>query len=102
MNEIKRDGQNVSVTLNGDLIASVANVLRTDLSEIIAAEPVNLTIDLTSAEIVDSVGIGVIIATHNSVEKHGGTLKVVNVQEDIYDLLCTMRLNNHFEILKRV
>ncbi|MCP3925332.1 MAG: STAS domain-containing protein [Desulfobacterales bacterium] len=100
MNEIKRDGDNVSVIPEGNLIASVANVLRTDLSEVLDDKPVNLTIDLNESEMVDSVGIGVIIATHNSVAKNGGTLRVINVKEDIYDLLCTMRLNNHFEILK--
>lgn len=102
MNEIKRDGENVYVTPEGNLLASVANVLRTDLSDIIKDKPINLTIDLNESEILDSVGIGVIIATHNSVEKNGGTLRVINVKEDIYDLLCTMRLNNHFEILKSV
>jgi anti-anti-sigma factor len=102
MNEIKRDGENVYVIPEGNLLASVANVLRTDLSDIIKDKPVNLTIDLKESEILDSVGIGVIIATHNSVEKNGGTLRVINVKEDIYDLLCTMRLNNHFEILKSI
>jgi anti-sigma B factor antagonist len=49
---------------------------------------------------VDSVGIGVIIATHNSLNKVGGKLKVTNITKDIYTLFTTMRLDRHFTVEK--
>jgi anti-anti-sigma regulatory factor len=49
---------------------------------------------------VDSVGIGVIIATHNSLDQKGGKLRVINIADDIYGLFSTMRLDRHFSVEK--
>ena len=55
--------------------------------------------DLDGVELIDSIGMGLLIAAHNSLMKNGGKLKVVNPSEDILRLLRTMRLDKHFEVL---
>ena len=57
-----------------------------------------LTLDLSKVEMVDSVGLGVIIATYNSLNKKEGKLEVINVSEEIYGLFKAMRLDQHFEV----
>jgi anti-anti-sigma regulatory factor len=47
---------------------------------------------------VDSVGIGVIIAVYNSLSQANRQLKVVNVAQDIFGLFSTMRLNRRFTV----
>lgn len=47
---------------------------------------------------VDSVGIGVIIAAYNSLSQSNRQLKVINVAQDIYGLFSTMRLNRRFTV----
>ena len=57
-------------------------------------------IDMSGLNMVDSVGIGVIIATFNSLKKTGGEFKLSNVSKDIFSLFSTMRLDQHFSIKK--
>jgi anti-anti-sigma regulatory factor len=47
---------------------------------------------------VDSVGIGVIIASHNTLNQADRKLKVINVTKDVYGLFTTMRLNRRFTV----
>jgi anti-sigma B factor antagonist len=83
---------------NKDIIAPMAEDFRKKLLTLLEQGIVDLTIDLAGAETVDSVGLGVLIATHNSVEKAGGSLTIKNVSRNIYTLFNTMRLDQHFEV----
>ena len=81
-----------------DIIASGAEDLKIKLLELVKKGLKELIIDLTGVEIVDSVGLGVVISTHNSLNNTGGKLKIINASEDIYRLFQTMRLDQHFEV----
>ncbi|SCY03089.1 STAS domain-containing protein [Desulfoluna spongiiphila] len=100
MSEIIRDENSVTIRPGRDIVASMAGEFRSELNGEIAEDLEELTIDLKGVEMVDSVGIGVIIATHNTLDQHGATLKVINIAEDIYGLFTTMRLDRHFTIEK--
>lgn len=100
MSIIKKDGNQVIVKPGKDVVASMANEFRAELNSQIQESPSELVIDLSGVEMVDSVGIGVIIATHNSLDQKGGKLKVINIAEDIYGLFSTMRLDRHFTVVK--
>jgi len=101
MIEISKNGDQFVVKPNVDLVASMANEFRSQLHGLIQKSPKKLVIDLIGVKMVDSVGIGVIIATHNSLNKSGGELRVINVADDIFTLFNTMRLDHHFTIEKR-
>jgi anti-anti-sigma factor len=81
-----------------DVVASMAGEFKNNLLDLIKKGIKELVIDLSGVEVVDSVGLGVMIATHNSLSKSGGKLKVINASEDICRLFQTMRLDQHFEI----
>jgi anti-sigma B factor antagonist len=98
MSEIIKEGDKVIVKPGMDVVASMANDFRTELHSVVQESPKEILIDLAGVEMVDSVGIGVIIATHNSINKAGGKLKVINVIKDIYSLFSTMRLDRHFNV----
>lgn len=100
MSEIIRNERSVTIRPGRDIVASMAGEFRSELNGEIAKEMDELTIDLDGVEMVDSVGIGVIIATHNTLDQQGATLKVINIAEDIYGLFTTMRLDRHFTIEK--
>lgn len=57
-----------------------------------------LVLDCSALEVVDSMGIGLLVATHNSLNKTGGELIMINTPEPIYNLMSTMRLNRHFTV----
>ena len=81
-----------------DVVASMAEDFKNRLLNLIKKGITEVVIDLSGVEVVDSVGLGVIIATHNSLGKSGGKLKIINASEDIRRLFQTMRLDQHFEI----
>lgn len=81
-----------------DIVASMADDFRKKLLKAVDQGIKSLTIDFTGVEMIDSVGLGVLIAAHNSLKEAEGSLSVKNVSEDIYKLLKTMRLDQHFEV----
>ena len=100
MSEVVKNGDDFRIVPGQDLIASVGNELRIELNSLVKESPKKIVIDLSGVKTVDSVGIGVLIATHNSMKKIGGKIKISNLNDDIYELFCAMRLNQHFEIVK--
>ncbi len=98
MSEIIKEGDKVIVKPGKDVVASMANEFRAELHSLLQESPKEIQIDLSGVDMVDSVGIGVMIATHNSINKSGGTLSITNVAKDIYSLFTTMRLNRHFTV----
>lgn len=80
----------------GDIVASVTDELRGRLKEIMQAASGPLVLDLSRVELIDSVGIGLLIAAHNTLAKKGGRLTLRNVNPDLASLLRTMRLDKHF------
>jgi len=82
-----------------DIVASMVPEFKKQLQEIIMDDDVTeLEIDLKGIEMVDSVGLGAFIATHNSLSKKDGTLTVINASKDIFGLFKTMRLDQHFTV----
>ncbi len=98
MSEILKNGDQITIKPNVDVVASMAKKLKDELNAQVQESPKDLILDLSEVKMIDSVGIGVIIATHNTLNKTGGKLKVVNVGKDIYGLFTTMRLDRHFTV----
>ncbi|MBF0118687.1 MAG: STAS domain-containing protein [Desulfobacterales bacterium] len=96
MSQIIREKEKLIIKPGQNLVASIANSFRSELHSLLQESPKELIIDLGGVDIVDSVGIGIIIAAHNSINKLGGKLKIVNIAKNTYDLFVTMRLNRHF------
>ena len=82
----------------GDLVAARLPALRSKLQEMLVAGTVHLTLDLATARMVDSAGIGLLISAHNSLKKAGGELTVIHASKDILDLFRTMRIHQHFSV----
>ena len=85
---------------SGDLVASTIEGFRRKVRSVLRNNPGSLVLDLSHVRMVDSVGLGVLIAAHNAFRKKGMKLAVANVSKDIFDLFAAMRLDRHFEIGK--
>ena len=95
---VKKKEETHVVQPGADIVASMADDFKSNLLQMVKKGIPELIIDFTGVEIVDSVGLGVVIATHNSLSNSGGKLKVINVSNDIYHLFKSMRLDQHFEV----
>lgn len=98
MSEIINKGDQTVIRPGTDIVASMADGFKGELISAIDESQGALVIDLEGVEMVDSVGIGVIIASHNTLNQSGRSLKVVNVSKDVYGLFSTMRLNRRFTV----
>ena len=81
-----------------DVVASMAGDFKQQLMSYIERDSKSLTVDLDNVKMVDSVGLGVILAAYNTLRDAGGELKIVNVSTEISSLFKAMRLDQHFEI----
>lgn len=81
-----------------NIVESMAEGFRNKLVKIVNEGIKELVIDFNGVETVDSVGLGIILATHNSMEKSGGKLKISNMSGDIFKLSKTLGLDNQLDI----
>jgi anti-anti-sigma factor len=96
--EIIRDGGAITVAPAVNIVASNVSEMRTTMKGLIAEGCSAIIMDLKGVGFVDSTGIGLLIAAHNSLSKSGGNLSVINASKDIFDLFKAMRLDRHFSI----
>nr|WP_319392090.1 STAS domain-containing protein [uncultured Desulfobacter sp.] len=98
MSEIVKSADQTTVKPGEDVVASMAEAFKGELLSAVDSSQGTLVIDLDGVSMVDSVGIGVIIAVYNSLSQSNRQLKVINVAHDIYGLFSTMRLNRRFTV----
>ena len=90
-----------SVQLMGDLTAVLVPDLQAGLKQVLQKGVRNLVFDLTSTRMLDSSGMGLLIAAANSLAAIGGKVRVTNVSPDIFRLLQSMRLTLRLNVSGR-
>jgi len=63
------------------------------------SEEGGVVLDFTRVEAVDSAGLGLIIAAHNTLANYGRKLTLTNVSKEIYGLFLATRLDQQFEVI---
>jgi anti-anti-sigma factor len=95
---ITREADKALVRPAGDVVAASVAGLRSAMREIVDHGVRQLTIDMAGVEMIDSSGLGVLVAAHNSLHKLGGRLAVVHASKDILELFKVMRIHQHFSV----
>jgi anti-anti-sigma factor len=98
MNEVEREENRALVRPEVNIVSSTIEGLRTTLKEVLGQGVSEVTLDLCNVEVIDSIGLGLIISAHNSLAKKGGKLTVVHVSKEVYELFKSMRLDRHFSV----
>lgn len=98
MSTITREGSIVTICPGRDLVSSMVPDFKHELNTLLEESPAELRLDLTGTAMMDSIGIGVVIATHNSMKKKGGRLVIAGVSENIVKLFKSMRLDQHLNL----
>ncbi len=80
------------------IIAAKADDLRNKLLKIPEQNIKKLVLDFAKVDTVDSVGLGLIAATCNTMKNSEGNLELINVSEEMYGLFHAIGFNQHFEI----
>ncbi|WP_158269742.1 ATP-binding protein [Desulfonatronum sp. SC1] len=100
MLQIHQDGSKIVAKATENMVGSKTDELRMEFTKLVQNDRIDLTIDLSAVDMVDSMGMGLLVATHNSLKARQGSLSLINVKPDIYNVLVVMRLDKHFTIQK--
>jgi anti-anti-sigma factor len=89
---LHKDGPVCRVDLEGDLTASMAQSMQAELRQLVEQDTREIIFNLARTVILDSSGIGLLIATYNSLSRRQGSVKVIEASPDIMHLLQSIRL----------
>ncbi|MFP4213392.1 MAG: STAS domain-containing protein [Desulfohalobiaceae bacterium] len=81
-----------------NIVATRAQDFKQQLQSKLKEPGQGLTVDLAQVEMIDSTGLGVLIAAHNTLQQQGQSLRLIHVSQDLLQLMQTMRLDQHFQI----
>lgn len=98
MSEVVHDGEVIEVKVDKDIVSTTVAAIKAELVDLVAFKPAELRLNLAGVQLVDSMGIGVLVATHNSLKKNGGALRLTHVPAPVAKLLRSMRLDRHFTV----
>jgi anti-sigma B factor antagonist len=96
--QVIHTGAQATIILGERLVASEVPNLKSEMKRLIGEGVTWLSLDCIHLSLMDSTGIGCLVAAHNSLTRVNGSLSVIHVSTDIYDLLCSMRLDRHIKI----
>ncbi|MEM7230056.1 MAG: STAS domain-containing protein [Planctomycetota bacterium] len=86
------------VAPEGTISMSNAAEFREELRAAIHDGALNITVDLTHVDMIDSTGLSMFVQCHQSLSEKGGTLEVTGLSDDIRALFTLMRLDQHLTI----
>jgi len=96
--QIEKKRNHAVIELQEPLTVTFARELRPQLQQLIEEGVSAIFFDMSQIDAVDSTGIGLLIATHNSLTKAGGGLRVIGASSEIQHLFKAMRLDRHFAV----
>jgi anti-anti-sigma factor len=94
----REDDRVVLRPANEAIVTGSLPALRSKLQEIVEEGVRELVLDLSEVPMVDAGGIGLLLATHNSLFEAGGSLTVIHASPEIFELFETLRLSRYFRI----
>lgn len=99
MTTMTKDNGTLNIKLHKDMVASSVDTYKQDFAEALDDDSIeHVVLDFSHVTMMDSLGMGLVVATHNSLQGRGADLALINVSADILSLLRTMRLDKHFSI----
>ena len=94
----RESGTATIVDLNGKLmLGEPTQRLHDKINSLIQQGRKHIVLNLAEVSMVDSGGLGELVRTLTTMQKHGGSLKVANLPKRIQDLLVMTRLVTIFE-----
>ena len=86
----------------GRLTVGESNSIREKINQFSEAGYVNIVLDLTDIDYVDSTGLGTMVICFTSLKKQGGALKLVNPNKRNVELLLLTKLHTVFQVFTEV
>ena len=98
--KIKVEGDTVRISELEELGAANSNQFRNEARAMMKDGQKNLEIDLAQTGFIDSCGLGALVALHKTVCNRQGTLRLLNPQAQVLQILELTRMHRIFEIAR--
>ena len=98
MSTVVREGVLVTISPEHDLVAATVPGFKHEVVNLLHEGPLELRLDLDGTKKMDIVGMGMVIAMHNSMQKIGGHFSLVNIPENMMKMFRSMRLDQHLNM----
>jgi anti-sigma B factor antagonist len=92
----RREGESVTVSVEGQLIAGNRQQLRDAVSSEIDTGARNFVIDFADTGYIDSAGLGALVSLSKKIREATGSLRLTNLNDDLRTLFELTRLDTLF------
>ncbi len=99
MAKAKKKTKNKVMKPGKDITSSKAKSIHNKLIKVVEQKISKLTLDFSNVENIDAVGLGLIIAANNSLNRNDADLILKNVPDKINNLFSSLRLDQCIKIL---
>ena len=96
--DLEEEGAVSILVLDGQLAGSSAREFREAMDTLIASGRTQILLDFTDLTFMDSSGIGELVATYRTIDRLGGSLKILKPGKRIQDTLNLTKLLPIFEV----
>lgn len=95
---VERNADQAELRFEDNLVSDTVENLRGTLKKLLSENLNRIIMNFQSVEMIDSMGIGLLVSTHNTLTARGGSLIITNLSPDLLELFTVMRLNEFFTI----
>ena len=88
----------ITVTPDSDIVGNYTSELKQKLANLIQNGQQKIVLDLKAVSMIDSLGVGVLVATRNSIQRSQGELQIINLSDDLKKLFSNMRIIDFLNI----
>jgi anti-sigma B factor antagonist len=89
----------IVVDLSGKIaLGDTSQQLHKDLRELADNGKKNILINLSKVKMIDSSGLGTLVASYTTVERAGGQLKLTNLSDKASELMTITKLYTVFDV----
>ncbi len=87
----------VQIKESDRLNATVAEVVKASLTDILSKSGVNAILNLSNVKFIDSTGIGVLLSALKTARQNDNKFALCGIQKDVMSLLSLMKLDKVFD-----
>lgn len=92
------NGEETVLKIEGTLDAVTAPELRGVVDDLVAASRKEVTLDLSALRLIDSSGVGVIVALFKRVRAYNGNVRIVGLRDQPRAIFRLLRLDRVFPV----
>lgn len=95
---IEKNKESVEIRFTDNLVSNSVEILRNTLKKLLSENVPEIIMNFRDIDMIDSMGIGLLVSTHNTLSARDSHLILINLSADLLELFTVMRLNEFFTI----